>query len=101
MKPEPIDVVRFLKNSIANQDKYINKLDWTFSTVVIDNEYAQEHAEQVGYLISALFRDNLEDVLWFLYEFEAGSAGPHLVLQDGTQYTFTTNEDYYEYLKLL
>ena len=101
MKSELINAIRLIKNSLAAQDKYVNSLDYAFSTLILDNPYNCEQSEQIAVLLDALFGDLAEDVMWFLYEFEAGSTGPHVVLHDGTEHTFFTNEDYYEYLQQL
>lgn len=101
MKSELIQVVRTLKDSLAAQDEYIKGLDYSFSTLIVDNPYNCEQSEQIAVLLDALFGDLAEEVMWFLYEFEKNSTGPDVVDHDGTEHTFFTNEDYYEYLQQL
>ena len=101
MKQELIDVVRALKDSYAKGNDYLNSIPNDIRSVVFDNRYTERLEHDVDTLINALFGDAYEDVAWFLYEYHAerASAGPHLILADGTEYTFKTNEDYYQYLK--
>ena len=100
MKTELIDIVRKLKDSCLVRDNYVKKLPPDFYTL-FDNEYVNELEKQIDMMVESLFGDMAEDVFWFLYEYhqETASNGPHLILQNGTEYTFKTNEDYYEYLK--
>jgi len=100
MKPELIEVVKKLKESIEQQDQYIDSLPSEFRELILDNKYVNSHIQNVDTLMSELFGDMYEDVNWFLYEFKAGSStGPHCIHPDGTVYTYKSNDDYYEYLK--
>jgi uncharacterized protein (UPF0216 family) len=52
------------------------------------------------FLMEALFGDALEDVYWFLYDYDnIKDRSPHITHKDGTEYTFETDEDYYKYLE--
>lgn len=100
MKQELIDVVRKLKDWDTEQEQYIKTIPYDIASVFFDNQYINLMSMQKDLLISQLFGDMAEDVMWFLYEFEAGkSPGPHCILADGTEYVYNTNEDYYAYLK--
>lgn len=99
MKKELVDVVRKLKNYDDEKSKYIESIPSDISSAFFDNTYTNAQSMQVDCLMEALFGNMIEDVCWFLYEFKAGkSSGPHCILKDGTEYTFNTNEDYYDYL---
>lgn len=101
MKQELIDVVRNLKDSYARGQQYLNSIPSDIRSVVFDNQYTERLEHDIDLLINALFGDAYDDIGWFLYEYDAerASAGPHLILADGTEYTFKTNADYYQYLK--
>jgi hypothetical protein len=102
MKQELIDIVRKLKESQIRTDAYTDSIPSDIRLVVIENEYTNELQKQNEMLIESLFGEHGEEVFWFLYEFTLGrSTGPHIKHSDGTEYTFTTYEDYYNYLKLL
>jgi hypothetical protein len=102
MKPELINVVRILKDYGTKQSEYLDTIPSDINQVFFDNTYVNLLQQQNDLLIDHLFGEFTEDVSWFLYEFEAGkSPGPHCRLADGTEYTYNTNEDYYEYLKEL
>jgi hypothetical protein len=100
MKQELIDVVRKLKDWDTEQEEYLKTIPSDIKSVFFENQYTNLLSMQKDILIDQLFGDMAEDVLWFLYEFEAGkSPGPHCILADGTEYVYNTNEDYYAYLK--
>ena len=100
MKKELIDIVRKLKDIEEMQDAFIDSMPYEYNSIILDSKYTTNVYMQKDIILSALFGDMVDDVEWFLYAFKAGkSAGPHCVHVDGTEYTFNTNEDYYEYLK--
>ena len=100
MRAELIDIVAQLKEYDTQQVAYLDSLPGDISAAFFDNKYANLLGNQRDLLIKALFEDMTEDVEWFLYEFEAGkSPGPHCITENGTEYTFLTNEDYYNYLE--
>lgn len=100
MNEQLIDTVRKLKDWGTEQEQYIQTIPLDIRAVVFDNEYTNLLCLQKDALINQLFGDMADDVMWFLYEFEAGKiAGPHCVHPDGTQYVYNTNEDYYTYLR--
>ena len=100
MKPELIDVVRKLKDWDTEQSEYLDTIPPDINSVFFDNTYVGLMGKQKDLLIQHLFGEAAEDILWFLYEFTAGkSPGPHCILANGTEFTYTTNEDYYEYLR--
>ena len=95
-----INIVRELKYLGTHMDAYIDTIPRDISEAFFDNEYTNLQAKQRDILLEALFGDMSSDIEWFLYEFQAGETeGPHCILQDGKEFTFNTNEDYYEYLK--
>jgi hypothetical protein len=102
MNQNKIQVVKELRMSMQAQDEYVDALPQVLQEAVLDNEYANLQRVQREVLMQALFQEHYEDVCWFLYEFTPGkSAGPHLVLADGTEHTFRNDNDYYTYLETL
>jgi hypothetical protein len=100
MTPELINVVRMLKHYDTKQNEYLDTIPSDINSVFFDNTFVDLLARQKDLLIEHLFGEHAEDVTWFLYEFSEGKTpGPHCRLADGTEYTYNTNEDYYEYLK--
>ena len=78
---------------------YLDKYPYSFQDLVIGNEYAENLYHGQSILLRRVFGEYTEDVEWFLYEFTPGSSpGPHVILADGTEYVFNTDEDYYTYL---
>ena len=101
MEQKLIDVVKRLKTDEEEMSKYLDSIPSDIRDGFFDNFYANAQVLQRDYLVDVLFGVMAEDVQWFLYEFIAGkSPGPHCVLPDGTEFTYNTNEDYYEYLRL-
>jgi len=99
MKQELILLVRKLKDMEEEMDQYIDTVPLDLRQVLFDNSYVNGMALQRDRLVEALFGDMAEDIFWFLCEFKAGrSPGPHVILKDGTEFTFNYNEDYYKYL---
>lgn len=101
MKSELIEIVRNLKSYDLYMKKYLDRIPTDIRSIVFDNEYTGYLSSQTSMLIEQLFDEYTEDIMWFLYEFKVGSAGPHIVDPDGTEYTFYTDEDYYHYLESL
>lgn len=100
MKQELIDVVRKLKYLDNEMDAYMKTIPNDIAIAFMDNTYVNNLYTQKEVLINALFGDMAEDVSWFLFEFQAGkSLGPHLITEEGKEYFYHTDEDYYEYLK--
>lgn len=100
MNEQLISIVRKLKDWDTEQEQYIETVPPDIRSIFFDNQYINLLCMQKDALINQLFGDMADDVMWFLYEFEAGkSAGPHCILADGTQYVYNTNEDYYRYLR--
>lgn len=78
---------------------YLEDYPYLFQDLVIGNDYTENLYRGQSLLLKHVFGEYTEDVTWFLYEFTPGSSpGPHVVLADGTEYVFNTDEDYYEYL---
>lgn len=100
MKPELIEVVRKLREIEKQQSEYIDKLPSDISGFVFDNEYSNLQGLKFDLVLQTLFGDFAEDVYWFLYDFVPGkTAGPHVIESNGTEHTFNSDDDYYEYLK--
>lgn len=94
-----VDLVRELRKQQIGGTEYLSTLPYEFRTLLIENKHAESMWEAQSLLMKAAFGEWYEDVYWFLYEFTPGSSpGPHLVLGDGTEYVFNTDEDYYAYL---
>lgn len=101
MEQKLIDVVRKIKEHDVVMHNYIDTIPDDIGSAFFDNTYTNAQSLQRDILIEALFGDMHTDVEWFLYEFTAGrTPGPHCVLEDGTEFTYNTNEDYYEYLRV-
>ena len=98
MSPELVEVVRKLRNIELQQRAYVDKVPLDIQDFVFDNEYANLQGLKFDAVVQALFADNVEDVYWFLYEFNPAMPGPHLVNEEGKEYTFKTDEDYYQRL---
>lgn len=99
MKQELILLVRKLKDMEEEMDQYIDTVPSDLRQVLFDNSYVNGMALQRDRLVEALFGDMADDIFWFLCEFKAGKTpGPHVILEDGTEFTFNYNEDYYKYL---
>lgn len=102
MNQNLINVVKQLRESTKQQESYLYALPREFQELLVDNEYTNQYDIQRTAMIQALFGDLTEDIEWFLYEFEPGkSKGPHLRYPDGTEFTFTTDDDYYKYLETI
>ena len=102
MDKELINIVRTIKNLDEQAMEYADSIPIDLRLFVMDNEYVNIMSRQKDLLLEGLFGEYAEDVCWFLYEFKAGKhKGPHLILADGTEYTYNSNEDYYEYLETL
>ena len=100
MKQELIEVVKQLRINSKRQDAYIDSIPREFQELLLDNTYSNLAGMQCDVLLKALVGDMYEDISWFLYEFTAGkSKGPHCITEDGTEYTYKTDEDYYRYLE--
>lgn len=102
MKQDLIDVVKALRKNMQEQDAYLDSLPGDISGMFFDNKYVTLQRVQCDILREALFGKAMPDVEWFLFEFVAGrSPGPHCVHEDGTEYTFKTDDDFYQYMKQL
>ena len=99
MKKSLINIIRTIREVNLEQDAYMAGIPGDISSAVFDNRYAELQDRKATLLMRKVFKDSYEDVVWFLYEFRPGSSGPHLVLADGAEYTFNTDEDYYAYLR--
>jgi hypothetical protein len=102
MKQYKIDIVRKLKDSVKRQDDYLKQFPAGFPTeVVFDNDYVNEIGSNFDMLLNAFFKDDVEDVRWWLYDFDIinASTGPHIITVNGIKWTFKTDEDFYNYLK--
>ena len=99
MKNEMILVVRHLKEMEEKMNQFISSIPPDINSVFFDNVYVNCLAVQRDRLIGELFTESYGDIFWFLLEFEAGKTpGPHIILKDGTEFIFKTNEDFYKYL---
>lgn len=100
MKKELVDIVRKLRSLDIKAETYINRIPTDINMIFFDNEYVNNIKTQKDLLINTLFGDMAEDINWFLYEFTAGkSLGPHCITSEGFEYTYHTDEDYYNYLE--
>ena len=96
-----VEIVKKLKEYDSASEEYINSLPSGLD-IVYDNPYVDSKLKMIDLLVNMLFKKDADEVKWFLTEFTAGkSSGPHIILADGTEFTFKTNEDYYEYLRKL
>ena len=94
-----VSVARELRGLMLQQSAYIESLPKHVREFVFDNDYTALQDRQNALLSEAFFGDMYEDVAWFLYEFVPGSKGPHVTLEDGQEFTFNADEDYYSYLE--
>ena len=103
MKKKMIEVVRYLKDMDKERDLYLATVPGDLKPLLLDNQYVDLLEIQKDRLINALFKKHTEEVYWFLYEYDENKqfTGPHIIQEDGTPYTFQSNEDYYLYLKEL
>ena len=102
MNKRKIAVVKALKDLQEQGGEYIDSVGSEFIGIIMDNEYCNTRGLMIDVLSRAFFKDMDCDVSWFLYDFKAGTTiGPHLITSDGINWTFHTNEDYYEYLRTL
>ena len=102
MKKELIDVVRKIRQLDKRQQEYIDNIPADIKAAFFDNSYVNDLAMKNDILLTALFGETVsEDIFWFLYDYKEGSSGPHVEYPDGTQFTFTTDDDYYKYLETL
>ena len=100
MNKQLIDLVRKLKELDVTGDVYIQSIPRDINSAFFDNAYVNGLRLQKDMLMDLLFGEMVEDVSWFLYDFEAGkSTGPHCIAADGTEYFYHTDEDYYKYLE--
>lgn len=102
MKKELIAIVKQLRCEQNVQDEWLNSLPNDLHSAFFDNAYVNSICIQRDVLIEAAFGNCKEDVFWFLYEFNiCKTTGPHIITQDGTEYTFNTDEDFYKYLEVI
>lgn len=100
MKQNKINLVKQIRAARTQQYAYLDSLPHEFQELLQDNEYANCMHNQCDLLMQVVFKDYYEDVMWFLYEFTPGKTpGPHIVLLDGTEHTFRTDDDYFKYLE--
>ena len=100
MKPELIEIVRKLRAYDLARDAYLKAIPSDMCNFLLDNKSTEMQDLRAQFLMEALFGDALEDVYWFLYDYDnIKDRSPHITHADGTEYTFKSDEDYYEYLK--
>ena len=98
MSPELVKIVRELRNIELQQRAYVDKVPLDLRDFVFDNEYTNLQGLKFDAVVQALFGKDVESVYWFLYEFDPAMSGPHLVNEEGQEYTFKTDEGYYKCL---
>lgn len=99
MKPKLIELLQELKRLHVLRDEYIDTVPMDLRGVIWDTKYCELLERENDLMLNRVFKDSVEDAYWFLYDFKAGkSKGPHLV-ENGVEYTFETDDDYYEYLR--
>ena len=98
MSPELVEVVRTIRNLELQQREYEEKVPLDIRDFVIDNEYANLQGLKFDAVVQALFGKDTESVYWFLYEFNPAMPGPHLVNEEGKEYTFKTDKGFYQCL---
>lgn len=95
-----INLLKELRRLNQASRAYLDDYPHLFQDLVIGSEYAENLHRGQSLLLKHVFGEYAEDVEWFLYEFTPGSSpGPHVILADGTEYVFKTDEDYYEYFR--
>lgn len=100
MKPELIEIVRKLRAYDLARDAYLKSVPSDMCNFLLDNKSTEMQDMRAQFLMEKLFGDELESVYWFLYDYNhKKDSSPHITHKDGTEYTFKTDEDYYEYLK--
>jgi hypothetical protein len=100
MKPELIEIVRKLRNHEKRRDEYLCSLPNDVCNFLMDNQYTEMQDLKSQELIEGLFGKDVDRVYWLLYDYDnVRDSSPHITHADGTEYTFKTDEDYYEYLK--
>lgn len=99
MNNELLEVLKTLRNLQKEQDAYLTTVPKDLQPFLFDNEFVNKSDSMICALTSALFGSYLEDVNWFLYEFDNVKNSLVHVLENGVEYTFKTDEDFYEYIK--
>ena len=100
MKPELIEILRKLRDYEKRRDAYLNALPNDVCNFLLDNQYTNMQDVKSDELLHALFGEDIDAVYWILFEFDnQKDRSPHITHEDGTEYTFKTDEDYYTYLK--
>lgn len=99
MKEELISVIKKLRTLDKKATDYINTVPLSLQSAVFDNDYTTAYGQMHDVLIEALFKDNAEDVFWFLHEFKPSKTKVQIVLGDGTSFIFKNDEQYYDYLR--
>lgn len=61
---------------------------------IIFNDYCVSNEKQIDILLKVIFGDMYIDIDWFLNEWKPG----YSVIVDEKEYTFNTEEEYYDYL---
>jgi len=100
MKPELIEIVKEIKRRTNLNNAYLDTVPSEFIGCVYDNDYANNNGVIADIMAKALFGDMYDEIGWFWYEWKPNNATtPHLILVDGTEYIFNTEEQYYVYLR--
>jgi hypothetical protein len=98
MRTELIEVVKELKQLEDSNTKFLDILPTSLFSIT-DNEYVNNQQEAKDLLIRALFKENTEDIFWFLFEWEKGKKTPQIYLESGEEIILETEDDYYQYLE--
>ena len=99
MNDELLEVLKKLRTLQKEQDAYLATVPRDLQPFLFDNEFVNKSDSMICALTSALFGLYIEDVNWFLYEFDNVKESLVHVVDNDVEYTFKTDEDFYEYIK--
>jgi len=94
-------VVTKLKSLDAESENYIDALPYDIGAFIADNTFSNTKGLQVDLLMAEVFGPTLEDVCWFLYEFneKQHTVGDVNISVEGRDYEITNLESYLDYAK--
>lgn len=94
-----LEVLKTLRKLQKEQDAYLASVPRDLQPFLFDNEFVNKSDSMLCALTEALFGSYSEDVNWFLYEFNTVKESSVHVVDNDVEYTFKTDEDFYEYIK--
>lgn len=96
MNKELIDLIKEIRVLDAQGEAYLSTIPTPFDMILVENDFQIANYKIQNILMRQVFGNTYEDICWFLYEWKPGYS---IKTQDGVEYTFNTEEDYYKYLE--